>query len=57
MNKEQIQKETEEKIVTLLEDHKKMNDESFQIWNGLDIAISIIKTYQEEREISNDVSE
>jgi hypothetical protein len=39
---------TEEKritdhIINLLEEHKKINSENEYVWNGLDIAITIIK--------------
>ena len=43
------EKEIEDKIVKLLEDARDRNNHSEFIYNGIDIAISIIKDYQEEK--------
>ena len=43
------EKEIEDRIIKLLEDAKERNQKSEMVWNGLDIAITIIKDYQEEK--------
>lgn len=49
MSKYTDEKKIEERIIKLLEDHKKLNQDKEQIYVGLDIAITIIKTDQERR--------
>jgi hypothetical protein len=49
MSKYTDEKKIEERIIKLLEDHKKLNQDKEQIYVGLDIAIAIIKTDQERR--------